>query len=91
MPRTRTVPDAARRYPSQTSMVLVLPAPLGPSTAVTCPAAASNDTSFTARRSPYRTVSPETSTAGLDAAVTSTDATALSYDFEVPAPVACGS
>jgi len=43
--------------------VLVLPAPLGPSTAVTSPEAAENVTPRTASRSPYRTLSPVTSMA----------------------------
>ena len=36
-PSTRTVPESGRRYPSQLSTVVVLPAPLGPSTAVIAP------------------------------------------------------
>ena len=36
-PSTRTVPPSARRNPSQISIVVVLPAPLGPRIAVTAP------------------------------------------------------
>ena len=36
-PSTRTVPPSAFRYPSQISMVVVLPAPFGPRMAVTSP------------------------------------------------------
>src|SRR5258708_5631617 len=42
-PSTRTMPASARRYPSPTSIAVVLPAPLGPSTAVTSPRAAPPD------------------------------------------------
>ena len=41
-----------RRKPSSASMVVVLPAPFGPSTAVICPAAASKVTPSTAVTSP---------------------------------------
>jgi len=51
-PSTRTVPASARRYPSQISMVLVFPAPLGPSTAVTVPPATVRSSPFTAVLSP---------------------------------------
>ena len=47
-PRTRTVPASARRNPSQISIVVVLPAPLGPSSAVTAPRAALSDRPSTA-------------------------------------------
>ncbi len=42
-PSTDTSPPSRRRSPAQISTVVVLPAPLGPSTAVTAPAAAVND------------------------------------------------
>ena len=54
---------SARRYPSQTSIVDVLPAPFGPSTVVTWPAAAANEMPSTATTSPWRTVRCSTSTA----------------------------
>ncbi|CAL2061730.1 hypothetical protein GPN2_12331 [Streptomyces murinus] len=52
-PRTRTVPESGFRYPSQVSTVVVLPAPLGPRTAVT-PAPASRSRPLTAVFAPYR-------------------------------------
>ena len=47
-PSTLTMPDVGRRYPSHTSIVDVLPAPFGPSTVVTSPAAAANEMASTA-------------------------------------------
>ena len=52
-PRTRTVPESGLRYPSQVSTVVVLPAPFGPSTAVT-PARATRSRPSTAVFVPYR-------------------------------------
>src|SRR5690606_25057267 len=63
-PRTRTRPESARRNPSQLSTVVVLPAPLGPSTAVTAPAGNRTDKPSTAVVWPYRLTSPSMSTAG---------------------------
>ena len=51
-PSTRTWPLVGRRNPSRVSTVVVLPAPLGPSSASTSPGATENDTWSTAMRSP---------------------------------------
>ena len=51
-PSTDTRPASGRRNPSSVSIVVVLPAPFGPSTAVICPAAASKLTPSTAVTSP---------------------------------------
>jgi len=63
---------------------VVFPAPLGPSTAVTCPASAVNDTPSTATMWSYRTVSSLTSTA-----VTLPDAIRLSHESRAGGQVAC--
>ena len=63
-PRTRTVPCWGRRNPSQVSSVVVLPAPLGPRTAVIEPRATVRSRPSTATLSPYAIRSPRTSTAG---------------------------
>src|SRR5690349_8406135 len=63
-PRTRTVPWSGRRYPSQISTVVVLPAPFGPRMAVTSPRAALRVSPSTAVVWPYRLTSPPISTAG---------------------------
>src|SRR5947209_12607602 len=63
-PRTRTVPWSARRYPSQISTVVVLPAPFGPRMPVTSPRAAVSVSPSTAVVWPYRLTSPPISTAG---------------------------
>src|SRR5690348_747167 len=52
-PSTRTVPLSAWRKPSQISMVVVLPAPFGPSRANTAPRGAASEIPSTARRAPY--------------------------------------
>ena len=52
VPSTRTAPDVGARKPSSISMVVVLPAPLGPSTATISPASTVNDTPRTASTSP---------------------------------------
>src|SRR5262249_57049982 len=64
MPRTATVPASGRRYPSQISMVVVLPAPFGPSTAVTAPRPARRLSPSTAAVCPYRLTRSQISTAG---------------------------
>src|SRR5262249_2466906 len=64
MPRTATVPASGRRYPSQISMVVVLPAPFGPSTAVTAPRRARRLSPSTAAVRPYRLTRSRISTAG---------------------------
>src|SRR5690348_784286 len=64
-PRTRTVPWSGRRYPSQISTVVVLPAPFGPRMPVTSPRAALSVSPSTAVVWPYRLTSPPISTAGL--------------------------
>src|SRR5690349_10502087 len=53
-PATSTRPASGRRMPQTIEMVVVLPAPLGPSSPKHCPRGTSNETSFTATRSPYR-------------------------------------
>src|SRR6185437_542825 len=63
-PRTRTVPWSGRRYPSQISMVVVLPAPFGPKMPVTAPRAALSVSPSTAVVWPYRLTSLPISTAG---------------------------
>src|SRR5688572_16230991 len=65
-PRTRTDPPSGRRNPAMVSTVVVLPAPLGPSSATTSPASARKDTLATAVRSPKRTVRPATSMTDTD-------------------------
>ena len=47
-PSTRTIPSSGRRYPSQISIVVVLPAPFGPRMAVTCARSACRDSPATA-------------------------------------------
>src|SRR5580693_3605582 len=64
MPSTRTVPSPGRRYPSQISIVVVLPAPFGPRMAVTAPRGAVNVSPSTAAVDPYRLTSPSICTAG---------------------------
>jgi hypothetical protein len=51
-PSTWTVPAVGARNPSRISIVVVLPAPFGPSSAVTCPEATSKLTSCTAVNRP---------------------------------------
>ena len=51
-PSTWTVPADGARKPSRISIVVVLPAPFGPSSAVTCPEATSKLTSWTAVNRP---------------------------------------
>src|SRR5580658_4856250 len=64
MPSTRTVPSPGRRYPSQISIVVVLPAPFGPRMAVTAPRGAVSVSPSTAAVDPYRLTSPSICTAG---------------------------
>ena len=64
-PRTATVPASGRRYPSQISIVVVLPAPFGPSTAVTVPRRARRLSPSTAVVCPYRLTRSQISTAGV--------------------------
>ncbi len=63
-PSTLTVPPSARRNPSQISRVEVLPAPLGPSTAVTAPRAALKVRPSIAVVPPYLLTRSTISTAG---------------------------
>ena len=51
-PSTRTVPASGRRKPSQISMVVVLPAPLVPSRASSCPRGTVSEIPSTAVREP---------------------------------------
>ena len=62
-PRTRTVPPSGRCSPSAHSIEVVLPAPFGPRTAVTCPAEADHVMPSTARWVPKRRTSSCTVTA----------------------------
>src|SRR5690348_2547674 len=73
MPRTATVPASGRRYPSQISMVVVLPAPFGPSTAVTAPRPARRLSPSTAAVCPYRLTRSRISTAGVSVTLASLD------------------
>src|SRR5437870_8552267 len=59
-PSTSTRPAEGRRYPVITRMVVVLPAPLGPSSPRTSPAAMSKLTSSMARTRPKRRPTPRT-------------------------------
>src|SRR5438128_987008 len=61
-PPTRTRPVEGRRYPVITRMVVVLPAPLGPSSPSTSPAPMSKLTSVMASTRPKRRLTPWTST-----------------------------
>jgi len=59
----RTVPRLGARKPSRTSMVVVFPAPFGPSTAATWPAGTSKLMSSTAVKQPKRLTRCSTSMA----------------------------
>ncbi len=63
-PSTRTVPVWGVRKPSQVSIVVVLPAPLGPRIAVTVPGSTVRVSPSTAVTEPYRMTRSTTSTAG---------------------------
>src|SRR6266540_3497039 len=52
-PSTRTSPASGRRNPSQISIVVVLPAPFGPSNATISPRATVSDKPVTSRRALY--------------------------------------
>src|SRR5215475_15568618 len=71
MPRTATVPASGRRYPSQISIVVVLPAPFGPRTAVTAPRLARRLSPSTAALCPYRLTRSRISTAGVSVTLAS--------------------
>src|SRR5215475_5184045 len=73
MPRTATVLASGRRYPSQISMVVVLPAPFGPSTAVTAPRPARRLSPSTAAVRPYRLTRSQISTAGVSLTLASVE------------------
>ena len=51
-PRTDTAPRVGSRYPSRISIVVVLPAPLGPNKATERPAGTENETPHTASYAP---------------------------------------
>ncbi len=51
-PRTATVPESARRWPSMISTSVVLPAPLGPRSPKNSPRSTVSDTPSTARVAP---------------------------------------
>src|SRR5215831_6617498 len=70
-PRTVTLPAPGRRYPSQISIVVVLPAPFGPRTAVTAPRAARRLSPSTAVVCPYRLTRSRISTAGVSVTLAS--------------------
>ena len=57
-PATRTTPAVGGTTPASTRIVVDLPAPLRPSSAVACPAYAARSTPATASTSPNRTCSP---------------------------------
>src|SRR3954465_6868291 len=63
VPSTRTSPASAARSPVQISTVVVLPAPLGPSSASTEAACSSRSSPSTAVVEPNRLTSPRTVTA----------------------------
>src|ERR1700704_1695784 len=64
MPRTEIVPRSGFRNPSTHSIVVVLPAPLGPISPKISPSFTSNDTSSTATVEPYVFRKPETRMTG---------------------------
>src|SRR5690349_18461429 len=64
VPSTRTSPASARANPVQTSTVVVLPAPLGPSSASTDAGARVRSSPSTAVTDPYRLTRPATARAG---------------------------
>src|SRR5690348_4217829 len=72
-PSTVTRPASGRRYPSQISMVVVLPAPFGPSTAVTAPRCARRLSPSTAAVCPYRLTRSRISTAGVSLTLASVE------------------
>src|SRR3954471_896802 len=63
LPSTRTVPASGRMSPNSMRSIVVLPAPLGPSTPYTSPGATWSETSSTARTEPNDFVTPCASTA----------------------------
>src|SRR4051794_12398832 len=63
-PRTIACPPSGARSPSRISTVVVLPAPFGPSRPKISPAATWKSMPSTATMSPYRLISPRTSTTG---------------------------
>src|SRR2546425_86640 len=69
-PRNRMHPAAGRSNPITDESVVVLPAPLGPSTPTISPSRTSSETPLTAATPPYRVSSPSTlSTTGLPSEV----------------------
>src|SRR5947207_203868 len=63
LPRTSTSPESASRSPSQISIVVVLPAPFGPSRPKHSPVGTVRSRSETARTSPYDLYSPRIASA----------------------------
>src|SRR5215472_13105478 len=61
MPAIRAIPCVGATNPVSNRMVVVLPAPLGPRNATTCPLAMENETSRTARNDPNCLQSPSAS------------------------------
>src|SRR5687767_6920322 len=57
----RMLPPPGRRIPAIARSVVVLPAPLGPTSPTISPGFASNERSWTATASPYRLEKPATS------------------------------
>src|SRR5579884_2614849 len=64
-PKTRTVPRSGRSNVTRTRMVVVLPAPLGPSSPKTSPEPTTNSTPSSACTDPNRWLSSRHSTAGV--------------------------
>jgi hypothetical protein len=64
-PSTEIVPPSGGTRPAQQRIRVVLPAPFGPSSAVSRPARADRDTPSSTVRPPNRTVSPSIDSAGL--------------------------
>src|SRR5215472_1484932 len=62
----RTVPSDGTAKPEIIRMMVVLPQPLGPSREQNCPFLTSNETSFTAVKSPHRFETFNSSTSALD-------------------------
>ena len=63
LPSTRIVPESGRISPNNIRRNVVLPAPFGPSTPYTSPAATRRERSSTARTVPKALVTPVASTA----------------------------
>ena len=69
VPRTCTVPESGRRSPSRHSTIVVFPAPLGPRSAVTMPAAAVQEAPSTAWSAAESTAQVADNTAAVTAGI----------------------